>query len=75
MANSEAGAGIGGAGRQSINRRRDEKMKSNERIRRGGHKGQLSSHPASHGIRKKVSYTEKRKEKNPEGKGSWDNLS
>ena len=33
-----------------------------------------TSHPTSHGVRVKVTYTEVRKGKSPEAKGRWDNL-
>lgn len=32
-----------------------------------------TSHPATHGVRVKVKYTEK-KRKSPEARGGWDNL-
>ena len=52
--------------------------RSNTTARGGGHQGpagQSPSHPASHGVKRKVRHTEVRKGKIPEAKGRQDNLS
>lgn len=71
MAHIEAGTRIGGAYRQRYNKRNEEENKEQEKKER---RTSGASHPVSPGERSQERYTEMKKDKSPEGKGSWDNL-
>ena len=76
MANSEAGTRIGGAGRQSTNRRRNlgREERGTREHGEGDSRGQPPSCTASHRERSKLRYTEIKEDKSPEAKGRRDNL-
>ena len=70
MGNSKAGERIGGAGSRENKQDKEREREAREQ----GKEDSRASHTASHGVRVKVRYTEVRKGKSPEAKGSQDNL-
>ena len=75
---SKAGERLGGTGRQNKQKEKKRKRKIKEQKKKQekeeNSRGQSPSHSASHGVRVKVRYTEVRKGKSPEAKGSQDNV-
>ena len=62
--------------RETLSQKNKKQTNKKEGAKEQGEEGNQGppSHPASHEVRVKVRYTEVRKGKSPEEKGSWDNL-